>query len=73
MDPRPIYRGLFGRFARRRCPHSLIESIHGDEVNTVGGWRLRCHGCRRYLDGPAVLAGARVRECALWVSAASNT
>lgn len=53
------YRGLFGATARRRCPHAHLEPIYGDRINQVGGWRLRCHNCRRYLDGPVTLADHR--------------
>lgn len=50
------YRGLFGRHARRRCPHASLAGIYGDEINHVGGWRLLCRDCWRYLDGPVSLA-----------------
>lgn len=55
----PFYRGLFGRMARRRCPHEHLTPIYGDTINKVGGWRLFCRDCRRYLDGPVSLAASR--------------
>lgn len=56
------YRGLFGPTARCRCPHSRLWPIYGDEINRVGGWRLFCADCGRYLAGPVKLAARRVRE-----------
>jgi hypothetical protein len=56
------YKGLFGRKARRRCPHNALRPIHGDEVNRVGGWRLQCAACGSYLDGPVTLAEGRPAE-----------
>lgn len=37
---------------RRRCAHRNLNGIYGDEVNRVGGWRLQCRDCLKYLDGP---------------------
>jgi hypothetical protein len=37
-------------------------AIYGDEVNAVGGWRLFCRACARFLDGPARLARLRSME-----------
>jgi len=54
------YRGWFGRHARRRCPHRTLTGIYGDAINHVGGWRLYCNACRRYLDGPVSFAGVRM-------------
>lgn len=45
-----------------RCPHSNLTGIYGDMVNQVGGWRLRCRDCGRYLDGPVSLAESRKPE-----------
>lgn len=46
--------------ARRACPHRDLEGIYGDEITLVGYYRLRCHRCGRWLDGPVSLArGAR--------------
>lgn len=59
---RAPYRGWFGRRARRRCPHSQLLGLYGDEINRVGGWRLFCNGCRRYLDGPVRLEITRAAE-----------
>jgi hypothetical protein len=50
------------RSARRHCPHSDLIGIYGDLVNAVGGWRLRCADCGRYLDGPVSLANSRKSE-----------
>lgn len=47
---------------RKRCPHSDLEGIYGDQINHVGGWRLWCHDCRRYIDGPVSLATSRRNE-----------
>lgn len=59
---RQEYRGWFGTFARRRCPHSRLTGIYGDPVNHNGGWRLACLGCGRYIDGPVNLARWRMDE-----------
>lgn len=56
------YWGFFGRQARRRCPHSELSPIYGDDINRVGGWRLRCNGCARYLDGNVRLVFDRETE-----------
>lgn len=56
------YRGWFGRYAKRRCPHSLLVGIYGDQVNQEGGWRLYCNGCHRYLDGAVSLSMMRSLE-----------
>jgi len=47
---------------RNRCPHSDVRPIHGDEINHVGGYRLQCNDCRRYLDGHVVIAQLRADE-----------
>lgn len=47
---------------RKRCPHSNLGGIYGDEINHVGGWRLWCADCRRFLDGPVSLAASRKHE-----------
>jgi hypothetical protein len=60
--PRSAYHGLLGRRARRRCPHSDLQGIYGDEVVAVGWWRLWCRGCRRFVDGPVSLARSREGE-----------
>ena len=59
---RKNYKGWFGRTARRRCPHSELGAIYGDQINFVGGWRLQCLNCRSYLDGPVKLAEMRRQE-----------
>lgn len=56
------YHGLFGPRARRRCPHSHLRGIYGDEITFVGFWRLECLDCGRYLNGPASLASTRARS-----------
>lgn len=58
------YIGWFGRTARRRCPHSDLDGIYGDSINHVGGWRLWCRQCKRFLDGPVALARSRRSEIA---------
>ena len=45
-----------------RCPHVNLEGIYGDEILRVGGYRLRCDDCGRYLDGPVSLAQALAEE-----------
>lgn len=62
MKPRYFWWKLWGRHARRRCPHSRLTSIYGDQVNQVGGWRLYCQDCRRYLDGEVTLEMNRSNE-----------
>ena len=57
MEGRP-YRWL----QKRRCPHSNLSPIYGDEINHVGGWRLFCRDCGRYIDGPVSLAESRSGE-----------
>lgn len=47
---------------RRRCPHSNLEGIYGDEINATGGLRLYCWDCHRFLDGPVSLAASRKGE-----------
>ena len=47
---------------RSHCPHSDLRPIYGDEINYVGGWRLQCRDCARFLDGPVRLAEFRRRE-----------
>lgn len=46
---------------KRRCAHSDIRPIHGDEVifATPKYSRLQCRTCGRYLDGPVKLAVPR--------------
>lgn len=41
---------------RRHCPHVNVDGIYGDEINHVGGYRLVCADCGRYLDGPVSIA-----------------
>jgi hypothetical protein len=62
MRSRSVYRGLFGRHARRRCPHSDLQGIYGDEIANVGFYRLFCRACRRFIDGPVSLAQSRESE-----------
>jgi len=52
----------WGRFEGRTCPHSDLSPIYGDEINHVGGYRLQCRTCARFLDGPVYLAEARAGE-----------
>ena len=59
---RAPYGGWFGRYARKRCPHSNLEGIYGDPINHNGGWRLWCRDCRRYLNGPVSLSKSRQGE-----------
>lgn len=56
---------VWSRFRKRRyCPHSDLSGIYGDEINAVGGWRLQCRDCGRYIDGPVALAKSREGEVA---------
>ena len=48
---------------RRRCPHSNLRGIYGDEINARRS-RLECRDCRRFIDGPVSLAESRRGECA---------
>lgn len=43
---------------RHRCPHVVKLGIYGDSINFVGGWRLFCPDCGRFLDGPVSLSTA---------------
>lgn len=44
-------------FKWRRCPHSNIRGVYGDEIIFAANWRrLQCLDCWRYLDGPLSLA-----------------
>lgn len=56
------YRGWFGQHARRRCPHETLEGIFGDEIRHIGWWRLYCHDCGRFLDGPVGIAQRSWKE-----------
>jgi hypothetical protein len=62
MPSPSVYRGFFGRTARRRCPHSDLQGIYGDEIALHGFWRLFCRACRRFIDGPVTLAQSREHE-----------
>lgn len=53
------YRGWFGRFAKRYCPHSNLYGIFGDQIIHSRGRRLGCYDCNRLLDGPVTLARSR--------------
>lgn len=44
---------------RVHCPHRHLRGIYGDDVNRVGGYRLFCVDCGRFLDGPVSLADER--------------
>ncbi len=46
-------------FRPNRCPRARIRGVYGDEINAVGGLRLRCLDCRRHLDGDLALATHR--------------
>lgn len=59
---RAIKRWWVRRRYLRHCPHSELRAIYGDEIHAVGGWRLRCRICGRYLYGPASLAKMREPE-----------
>lgn len=61
MDKR-AYRGWFGPRARRRCPHSNLIGIYGDQINAAGGLRLLCCDCGGRLGGPVGLAAMRASE-----------
>ena len=63
-NPYKVYRGLFGRQARRRCPHSDLQAIYGDAIIhlTLDGFRLYCWQCRQMIDGPVSLADNRRKE-----------
>ena len=52
---------------RKRCPHSNLRGIYGDEVifATPRFSRLQCLDCRQFLDGPVMLAALRVGESEL--------
>lgn len=52
--PIALYRARYK--AWYHCPHQYMRGVSGDEINHVGGWRLQCLVCERYLDGPASLA-----------------
>lgn len=53
----------WGRFeGNYTCPHSDLQPIYGDRINHVGGYRLQCRTCARFLDGPVSLAEARAGE-----------
>ena len=56
------YTKWFGPHARSRCPHSDLEGIYGDEINRVGGFRLYCWDCHKYLGGPVRIAEMRKGE-----------
>ena len=45
-----------------RCPHVNLQGIYGDDIHCVGGYRLYCDDCGRYLDGPVSLAQALAEE-----------
>lgn len=54
-------RKRLSRRARRRCPHSNLRGIYGDEINARNS-RLACLDCGRLLDGPVSLAESRRGE-----------
>lgn len=56
--------GRMKRRDRRRCPHSNLRGIYGDEVifATPRSSRLQCMDCGSFLDGPVRLADARRGE-----------
>lgn len=60
------YRGLFGRTARRRCPHSDLVPVTGDQSRQASGRGLWCRGCRRRIDGPSWLPESRSEETRVW-------
>lgn len=33
-----------------------VQGLYGDIINAVGGYRLQCTDCWRFLDGPVALA-----------------
>ena len=60
---------------RKRCPHSNLRGIYGDEVifATPRFSRLQCNDCGRFLDGPVMLAVLRAGESELRVADVENT
>ncbi|QIG57884.1 hypothetical protein SEA_PAULODIABOLI_196 [Microbacterium phage PauloDiaboli] len=56
---------MFG-FLKRHCPHGMLRGIYGDEINLVGGFRLQCIACGRFLRGPVTLAEHRKIEWELF-------
>lgn len=51
---------------RKRCPHSNLRGIYGDEINHTPRFsRLQCRDCGRFLDGPVMLATLRAGEVEL--------
>lgn len=36
----------------RKCEHAHVRCVHGDEIRSVGGRRVFCYDCRRYLKNP---------------------
>lgn len=40
------------RWPWRRCAHRQVRCVHGDEINAVGGRRVFCYDCCRYLKDP---------------------
>lgn len=58
-----MYKGWFGRTARRRCPHTTLEPVYGDAIIFESkGYRLFCLDCWRYIDGPVDLSEFRKGE-----------
>ena len=60
---------------RKRCPHSNLRGIYGDEVifATPRFSRLQCNDCGRFLDGPVMLAVLRAGESELRAADVENT
>lgn len=56
------FRGWFGHYARRRCPHSNVEGVYGDAIIAAGYFRLYCRDCGRYLAGKPQWASRRRDE-----------
>lgn len=52
---------------RKRCPHTNLRGIYGDEVvfATPRFSRLQCNDCGQFLDGPVMLAVIRQGESEL--------
>lgn len=51
---------------RKRCPHSNLRGIYGDEINHTPRFsRLQCRDCGQLLDGPVMLAVLRAGEAEL--------
>lgn len=57
---------MFGRRAKKHCPHWRLRGIYGDEAMRTH-YRLQCQECGAFLDGPVELAAIRVIEWELYL------